>query len=71
MFVRIKRPTIEKVIECDGYDVKHFDGEEGKPGYITLELRPDRGTFSITKEPGSMVFIMNSDGRTIDRFRWD
>jgi hypothetical protein len=72
MFVRVIRPGIEKVIECDSFDITHYEArEQGELDYVVLELKPSRETFSVEKSSSSEIYIMNNQGQTVDRYRWN
>ncbi len=71
MFVKIIRPEIEKLWECEGVKISHVESPaKGEPRSLLVELEPTGPTFSIQEKAPNQVFVMNNDGRTIDRYHW-
>lgn len=65
MFVRIIRPGGEKLIECSSYEI------EDQGSHIMIELKPNKGAFSLEKGPDLELYVMNDEGTTIDKRKFD
>jgi hypothetical protein len=60
-----KHATYERTIECDDFSV------EDQGDRIFVECKPNKGAFSVEKQPGFAVYVLNNQGDTIHTYRWD
>jgi hypothetical protein len=70
-------PSIHIVSGIDNYEYGHFKDKEVAPGrseremYITYHLEKDEALYnhSVTIFDGCFAFMMNDEGKTIERIR--
>ncbi len=73
MFVKIVRTIngkrIEKSFECDSYDITPNEREGRR--YLTVECSPRGQLFALDEVAGNEIYIMNSDGKSIEIWRFN
>ena len=69
MFIKIVRQGRESVFECNRYSMWEM-GERDFPTMM-LEIRGvEDYDHEIPKDKDTQVYILNSDGKTVDTYRW-
>lgn len=64
MFVSVVRNGNAAIYECKSVYVQHDNEEQ-----VTLSMKnPDVNL--VLKKVTAQVFVMNNEGKTIDRYRW-
>ena len=68
MFVKVIQGNDSATYECDKVFTKTLIGSQGKSVQLTIKNGTEE-EIKIEIGSGSKVFIMNNEGRTIDRYK--